>query len=160
MYKTNIKQMETYNSEGTNVSSQQVKKPGGLIFAGILSILNAIFTIVGGIGMILVTQPNIKEFLYDLIEEAGQVIPASFEQALNCGVTSGSIAIIGAIISFIGVVGILMLKRNGFYIYVFAQAGLIVAPIMLGIPNSVSIWGILLTALFIGIYASFWKLYK
>lgn len=155
--------METYNSEDSSLSSQQFekdKKPGGLIFAGVLSIMNAFIWVIGGIGMILLTKPEVKELLYDLLQEMDQIIPSSFDKAMEYAGTSGTILIVGSIISFIGIIGILMLKKNGFFIYVLAQIGLIVTPLILQIPNSFSVWGVLMTVLFIGIYASFWKLYK
>jgi len=149
--------MENYN-EYTPYENQfeENKRPGFLTFLCILTFIGSGFGLLSNLLM-----PIFAPIFLELLQESAFSTPSvieAYEQMIATPVWQFYISAFLCAASILGAVYMLKMKKIGFHIYTVAQlTQLLVAQFLYGGNLSPKITDLLLTLLFIGLYAIYYK---
>ncbi|MGB5990002.1 MAG: hypothetical protein WBG43_09700 [Marinifilaceae bacterium] len=91
----------------------------------VLSIIGGAFSVIGAIGTMFVSNPNVISAISDVFEQSGQDLPEAFTSSLEHAVATGVILLILSLISITGAIFMLNLKKVGFYMYALSTIAVI-----------------------------------
>lgn len=162
--------MEEYNQEQNydEFENPQPQRPSGLTIACVLSFISAGFQIVSNLFTFLTY--NLMQSLgqdEDYLELMEKFVPDidEFETTMQAQFAISRVSyLVQALLfvgSFIGVYYMWKLQKKGFHIYAISQILILIATaIFVTSVTGASIWGgVILTAIWIGIYFMFYKRY-
>lgn len=162
--------MEEYNQEQNydEFENPQPQRPSGLTIACVLSFISAGFQIVSNLFTFLTY--NLMQSLgqdEDYLELMERFVPDidEFETTMQAQFAISRVSyLVQALLfvgSFIGVYYMWKLQKKGFHIYAISQILILIATaIFVTSVTGASIWGgVILTAIWIGIYFMFYKRY-
>ena len=136
---------------------EENKRPGFLTFLCVLTFIGSGFALLSNL-----VVPIFAPTLLDILRGSSASLPAgtfeTYEQMASTPIWQFCLLAFFCATSIIGAVYMLKMKRIGFHVYVISQlAQMAIGQFVIGGSFTFSYFGLLITLLFIGLYAMYYK---